>query len=232
MFACLSARLLIVVVRCDPPGRPGPDPPNAAIERDGTQSFVERFRPNSTLAAAGRALRRRVTKRERSVWSPIRSPIGRSEQPRWGFLICTKPNVRGRLVNFQSRNRLRFAAVEESSGAIVVSALSNSDKEIRRHFLMLTRSDERRPVFGSWCCPAKPRRSVPLLSVPRFCACADNHTDLLDRCPERFFENNWVGDMPPIKTYEIRHWGIQYFLHGWRAAFFTRGSYVAWQSGI
>jgi hypothetical protein len=32
---------LIVVVRCNLPGRPGPDPPNATIERDGTQSFVK-----------------------------------------------------------------------------------------------------------------------------------------------------------------------------------------------
>ncbi len=44
MFACLSARLLIVVVRCNLPGRPGPDPPNATIERDGTQNLVDRER--------------------------------------------------------------------------------------------------------------------------------------------------------------------------------------------
>ena len=48
MFACLSARLLIVVVRCNLPGRPGPDPPNATIERDGTQSFVDETPRNST----------------------------------------------------------------------------------------------------------------------------------------------------------------------------------------
>jgi hypothetical protein len=44
MFPCLSARLLIVVVRSNLPGRPGPDAPNATIERDDAQSFDRRSR--------------------------------------------------------------------------------------------------------------------------------------------------------------------------------------------